>query len=204
VNLDDIKTESGTREWLTEHWIEAVDQAKVEAEGSPNPYLDDTYDFYSSVAAYVKPKTILEIGVYKGYSMAAMLKGANGSVHVALGVDISLGGEGVTMAAIKKLRQEFPDAGVCYLEIDSQTEYAKVPKGPFDIVHIDGDHSYEACTNDLSHFGPLVSETGVVIVHDANDPPVWQAACEFAYRHRMDYRKIENACGNVIMCRRQS
>ena len=204
MNLDDIQPVNGTREWLTANWIEDVDRQKVELEGSPNPYLDDTYDLYAGIADYIRPSTILEIGVYKGYSMAAMLEGSRGSVTVALGVDISLGGPGVTKAAIGKLRHEFPKSGIGYLEIDSQTEYQKVPKGPYDIVHIDGDHSYEACTNDLMHYGPLVSDRGVVVVHDSADPPVYQACMEFAYRQKMMYRVVNNACGMVIMARKTS
>lgn len=190
------------REYLNANWIEPIDRAHVEANGSPNPYDDDTYNMYAEVAASLGPETILEIGVYKGYSMAAMLFGSASTVHVALGVDKSLGGPGVTRRAIFRLREAFPNCGIGYLEIDSQIDWQEVPKGPYDIVHIDGDHSYEAASNDLEHFGSLVSERGVVIVHDTIDPPVYQATMEFAARHNMHYTIVQNACGNILLSRK--
>ncbi len=203
MNLQEIQPLGGIRDWLLAEWIEQQDINHVQAFNSPDPYHDDTYDLYGGIAAYVQPETILEIGVFRGYSMAAMLKGADGSVSVALGVDKGVDVAHASREAVKKLRFEFPSVGIAFLEIDSQTDYQKVPRGPYDIVHIDGDHSYEGATNDLANYGKLVSERGVIIVHDTVDPNVHQAALEFAYRQKMDYRQIDNACGNILLCRRQ-
>lgn len=48
---------------------------------------------------------------------------------------------------------------------DSQkSRYAQI--GKFDLLFIDGDHSYEGCTNDLENWFPLLSSGGHVVLHD--------------------------------------
>jgi predicted O-methyltransferase YrrM len=48
---------------------------------------------------------------------------------------------------------------------------------PFQLVFIDGDHSYAGCMRDWELYGPLVSKPGLVAFHDiATHPP--QDRCE--------------------------
>jgi hypothetical protein len=37
----------------------------------------------------------------------------------------------------------------------------------FDVLYIDGDHSYEGVVSDIRHYGPLVRESGFLVVDDA-------------------------------------
>jgi hypothetical protein len=54
------------------------------------------------------------------------------------------------------------------------TVYANdVADGHYDIVYIDGDHSYEGCLGDLRAWTSKVSETGFIYGHDYTDTFAW-------------------------------
>ena len=42
------------------------------------------------------------------------------------------------------------------------------PAPPIDILYIDGDHSYEGVSHDLTSFAPLLSETAIILAHDVH------------------------------------
>ena len=39
-------------------------------------------------------------------------------------------------------------------------------RGPFDLIFIDGDHSFEGVTRDIKNYLPMLSEKGVLTLHD--------------------------------------
>jgi predicted O-methyltransferase YrrM len=52
--------------------------------------------------------------------------------------------------------------------------------GRFDLLFIDGDHSYEGCTADLENWFPLLSPGGHVVLHDSYyGQPVMDAVSDF-------------------------
>lgn len=66
---------------------------------------------------------------------------------------------------------------------DSQnTKYPQI--GYFDLLFIDGDHSYDGCTRDLENWYPDLAPGGHVILHDCYDgSPVMDACIDFIVRH---------------------
>ena len=61
--------------------------------------------------------------------------------------------------------------------------------GSLDFVHIDGDHSFDACVADLAVWVPKVRVGGLVLVHDYFSPNwqgVSQAVNAYVYAHRID------------------
>ena len=55
----------------------------------------------------------------------------------------------------------------------------------FDLLFIDGDHSYEGCTNDLENWYPDLAPGGHVILHDSyHTSPVMDSCIDFVARHR--------------------
>jgi predicted O-methyltransferase YrrM len=55
--------------------------------------------------------------------------------------------------------------------------------GRFDLVLVDGDHSYEATLADLEGVLPFVEEGGVIVIHDAHNPSVAKAIEALADSH---------------------
>ena len=50
---------------------------------------------------------------------------------------------------------------------DYSFNVAKNFDSPFDFIWIDGDHSYEACKNDLEDWLPLLEAGGIIAFHDS-------------------------------------
>ena len=69
---------------------------------------------------------------------------------------------------------------------DSQIgEYPKISN--IDLLFIDGDHSYEGCTNDLNNWYPKVVEGGHVLLHDCYfGSEVQQSVLDFVDRHHVE------------------
>ena len=118
---------------------------------------------------------ILEIGVREGCSTASFLLGLEYSGGHLYSVDIE--------AAPGELFAGHPNW--TFIQADSQKPETLLPQLAgvhFDILFIDGDHSYEAVANDLKNYAPLVKDGGKIILHDvlsAYDPGVRQAVDEF-------------------------
>ncbi|MGH8548160.1 MAG: class I SAM-dependent methyltransferase [Methylococcales bacterium] len=90
---------------------------------------------------------------------------------------------------LKKQFAKFCTGGNVNLIVgDSQkTKYPQIKK--FDLLFIDGDHSYQGCTNDLENWFPELSPGGHVILHDCYfGCPVKESVIDFIQKHR---NKIE-------------
>ena len=64
---------------------------------------------------------------------------------------------------------------------------------PVDVLHIDGDHHYEAALNDWNRFAPLVRPGGLVVMHDVDPardhPPLKDAPFRAVYTIREQDRR---------------
>jgi hypothetical protein len=117
--------------------------------------------------------SILEIGCDCGNSTTAFL----------------LGGAQVTSIDVNPLCAEnFPDSSNWRFVLgDSRLAetYDKVSNQQFDVLYVDGSHTYEATLHDLHTYLKLVVGNGLVLLHDvlANDnfPGVWKAFNEFRW-----------------------
>lgn len=59
--------------------------------------------------------------------------------------------------------------------------------GAFDLLFIDGDHSYEGCTNDLENWYPELSMGGHVVLHDCYfGCQVQPSVIDFVERHKVE------------------
>ncbi|WP_426957489.1 class I SAM-dependent methyltransferase [Muricoccus radiodurans] len=121
---------------------------------------------------------ILEIGRFNGGSIFLMAC-ANPAVPL-VSIDIAPRNDQALLAAME-------GAGVAnrpHLIVgDSRTrEHDGIV--PYDLLFIDGDHSYEGCTADLETWYPALQPGGHVILHDSyRGSPVMDAAIDFLERH---------------------
>ncbi len=109
------------------------------------------YDWKFRLARLIKPQSVLEIGVRYGYSAAAILAASPGCSYT--GVDADNGQHGGTVGAplwaADMLRRHFPGSMPRVLHLDTQVESPPFDARSFDLVHVDGDHSYDGCLSDL-------------------------------------------------------
>lgn len=197
-------TQVPVQDELLERWIIPDSQTPSWDKSDTAPYRDGTYDWYAGMAAFAQPSSILEIGVFRGYSLVAMLSGLDYNVRSVVGVDAGIDAHAdMTSVALLRIKKEFDVPVVRFINVDTQGErWADVPPGPYEIVHVDADHSYPACLNDLNHYGPMVTDTGIIIVHDTNDPNVHQACMRFINERGLEFREIATFNGNIVMRRK--
>jgi predicted O-methyltransferase YrrM len=128
------------------------------------------------LASLVRPKRILEIGVRAGYSAAAFLSACPEASYYGVDCDASTYGgvPGMFDYAQKMLRQKFPQCELRFFKKNSQHETPETLldgyMGPFDLAHVDADHSKLGCLNDLRLARQLVSPKGWILLDDWSHP----------------------------------
>lgn len=126
-----------------------IDQAFYELDNKRNKHEwtsdSNCYEWYVAVGRYFKPVKILEIGVRYGYSLMALAIGAN--AKVLKGYDIEEYEPGSNARAVEAISQRLKGAKVS-IELCNSQELTELPE-QFDLISIDGDHSYAGTLHDL-------------------------------------------------------
>ena len=147
------------------------------------------------VVADLAPALIGEIGVRTAYSAFAMLAAAPTAVYVGIDVGDSqkYGSEDGALDHGLKVLETFPYTMVRV--IDSH-DIDILP--PFDLLHIDGDHSYEGCMADLNLAKYSCVKWVLVDDYDWNNVPV--AVNDFARKNVLDVEHIKDGFrGSALM-----
>lgn len=110
------------------------------------------------------PRVIVDLGVDHGFSTAAFAAPRIGHVH---GIDSRA--DSIASAAANIAALGLTDM-VTLVQSDF-TEASKLWSAPIDILHIDGDHSYESVAKDFSNWSRHVSPGGVILFHDIDSFP---------------------------------
>jgi hypothetical protein len=125
--------------------------------------------FAEWLVSYLKPEVIVDLGVDWGFSTFAFGMPRIGHVY---GVDTFEGDQftGKTGGhnyeyVISKREKLFMEDNVTFIK-GLFDDVAKTWNKKIDILHIDGDHSYEAVKNDFETWSQFVSEDGVILLHD--------------------------------------
>jgi predicted O-methyltransferase YrrM len=140
-------------------------------------------------AAARAQKGIVEIGRYNGGSTLVFAL-ANTKVPIH-SIDIAPQDD-------ELLRRVLADHGVgdnVHLLVgDSQRgEFSEIAPGSYDLLLIDGDHSYEGCLADLTKWWPGLAEGGGVLLHDCyHGSEVQEAADAFFAEHRARFIRGTN------------
>lgn len=104
----------------------------------------------------------LEIGVCRGVSTAAFLLGFD---------DHPSPSDHLYSIDVEPCRI-FDDHRWTFIQGASQVCY--VPAGEFNVILVDGDHSYDAVKSDLARFAPKVAPGGILLAHDVAVEAAWQ------------------------------
>src|SRR6185436_5879006 len=130
---------------------------------------------------------ILEIGVRFGYSAYAMCLGALGAGMTNVeyvGMDAQyFSHDGIlsNVHASNNLQRLWPHVKPNILSVNTQLEPlpCSVAFSTYQLINVDGDHSYEGCLKDMNATWPLLDPGGVMIVDDTGMVDVHQAIKQF-------------------------
>lgn len=176
-----------------------LDPSRIDRQG-----WNSTHPFFKAAIRLVRPRLIIELGVWKGMSsieMARLMK-EEGLAGEILCIDTWLGSSNHLSQADRRdelrpvngyptVYQTFlanvADAGhgdvITPLAMDGNSAaFALARLGvTADVIHIDASHEYVAAIGDLRNYWPLLSAAGMLIADDYGAwPGVTRAVCEFA------------------------
>ncbi len=156
----------------------------------------DTYAWYRAIGVAKQPKRILELGVRYGYALIAMTRGAMNddlnAMPVLTGIDSEFDGIESNAIAHRNIIHY-----VCYghgagcphkiLKLDTQTmnPLELADRAPFDIIHVDGNHSPAGIQKEIYIANALIDKSGWILVDDVDTPHVEKAALEFCAKNNI-------------------
>ncbi len=144
---------------------------------------DDYYPLYFSIyQALIAPHErvrMLEIGVRTGYQGVVFARACQyKNKAFFLGLDPNLYvSEGLSLAgkSLSRMREIYPNFDYALQEgysWERNVQRSLSCSGPFDIIHIDGDHSLQGKLTDLELARQLLANDGVVLVDDFDHHPI--------------------------------
>jgi predicted O-methyltransferase YrrM len=127
-------------------------------------------EFAIKLVETFKPSIILDLGVDFGYSTFCWAYPKIGKVY---GVDMFKGEQhpegrdayNIFSSVKNELEKEFSVNNIEII-VDDFVNLHKRWTDTIDILHIDGDHSYEAVSRDFHMFSKFVSDDGIILFHD--------------------------------------
>jgi predicted O-methyltransferase YrrM len=135
-----------------------------------------TWELQSLIALVrrMKPMTIVEIGTYKGGTLACWAAVASPAAHI---VSIDLpppweNREAIAASVARAHTMVRPSQRLTTISADSHDPgtltrlNAALAGAPLDVLWIDGDHTYEGVSQDVQMYGPLVRPGGIIALHD--------------------------------------
>ncbi len=152
---------------------------------------------FCAYAALHQPKTIVEIGSYKGGAWHAL-------THIAapdawcISIDYEWYSDEPKLKAlalpgqtVRKISGNSHD----HSTRDILTGMLKFRE--IDLLFIDGDHHYESVTRDHALYRPLVREGGIIAFHDIKRDESVEPGCE-VYRYWRELRTVSRLAGRTF------
>jgi len=109
-------------------------------------------------------RRVLEIGSFKGLS--ACLMAPNAINLTCIDLFTCWFGETELLTEFRKNTRHLNN--IMVIIGDSKITHTLLPNEHFDMVFIDGDHSYDGCLADLINYWPKLRKGGIMVCHDFN------------------------------------
>ena len=173
----------------------------------PEPGTEEMYRVKFAVAKRLEPASILEIGVRAGYSALAFLQACPRAQY--LGLDADEGEYGGVTGYMAEARARLEPYNAVVMRCNTQErpvdpEVLSVMQG-YELVHVDGDHSYHGCLRDIT----LAVHCGArwILVDDYDFIPAVRQACDVAARGLAAEWTVEHVSdggyrGNLLFSRK--
>lgn len=141
----------------------------------------DYADFYKIISRrFANPAHFVEVGVWKGDSWKFMADCLRESGSATQWDAVDCWEDQQALEIFQQVRQQRPDVPGLVHQMYSVEAAKKYNDNSLDFVFIDGDHSYQGCSQDISAWWPKVKPGGILAGHDymRNHPGVIQAVDE--------------------------
>lgn len=121
-------------------------------------------EFMGALISMTNAKCVLEIGVFEGETAKSMVQALpKGGMYV--GIDIK---DYVKDDVKKVFIEEGKKGKVIEYVLDTGVNHMrKLPKNHFDIVFLDGDHSFDNVLAEFKLAETLITRNGIIVFHDA-------------------------------------
>lgn len=163
-------------------------------------YIKSKYN----LAMQYEPKRICEIGVYAGIAARCFLFASPNAFY--LGIDNKEAENNQGISLVEPAYRSLLDSGynAKLLIADSQT-LTELPDGPFDFIHVDGNHETMAAKHDIELAWQALVPEGVLLVDDCHNMQV-VAGVALALQpltDLLDWSYHDDGVGTMVIHKRQ-
>ena len=121
---------------------------------------DECGAFLAALIKMAKYKTVLEVGVFEGETTQHLINALpQGGQYV--GIDINDYRTNATKAAMTS-----GGKSIDFILGNSLEELSKLPSNHFDLIFVDGDHSWEHIVKEFKLVEKVIARGGVIVYHD--------------------------------------
>lgn len=156
------------------------------------------YNYYYSYGRHFRPKSVFEIGVRAGYTGYFIMLGSAGATRKYRGIDLEVYLGGSNARARRLLGRVCADVSVQH----GNSHALKDLGDAYDLIHVDGDHTYGGKVQDLELAWRSLAPGGVVVVDDCwSEGPkaeVLRATQDFARAHGVHTEWLRPLCGSAL------
>jgi predicted O-methyltransferase YrrM len=139
----------------------------------------DVAEFIAALIKMTGANTVLEIGVFEGYTSAEIIKALpNGGYYVGVDIKDYLKAENKKVFTAAKKEGKVADLIIG----DSLEELKKFPAKHFGVIFVDGNHEYSHVMQEFKLCEHLIAENGVMLFHDSIHLPDVKAVVDYAQK----------------------
>lgn len=123
------------------------------------------YDILYGLVKKVRPRTVVEIGTYKGHSAKVMAEALSGDQNSRI-YTIDDGSQ-CDQSEANELLATYRDKGqIIKIEKNSVDAFSAWGRARVDLLFIDGDHSFSGACIDFALWSRYVHRDGLIVMHD--------------------------------------